>query len=192
MDELNERLIRAASKADISSVKECLRKGASVNYKGSSGNTTLHRAVVTKNTELTDLLIREGADLNLPNGLQKTPHDIADGSTKELLEQQTQLYYAVLRGDTDVVSLLIKKGANLNLQDTRDRTLLYIAVLYGYKEVIDALVKEGADLNLQNEEVNILCCFGFESFILTFVSQVLQLYILCPACIYRANVVIFM
>jgi ankyrin repeat protein len=77
-------------------------------------------------TSVVDLLIRNGADVNMA---------FADG--------RTPLCCAVESGHSDVVALLIALGANVNAE-ANGRTALKVARKRGNQGIIDLLLEHGA------------------------------------------------
>ena len=74
-------LLAAAKNGDIEAVKQHLADGADVNAKTADGTTPLHNAAVYGHTEVAELLISNGADMNaiIVSGRNqgKTPLDLA-------------------------------------------------------------------------------------------------------------------
>lgn len=104
-----------------------------------SGQTALHRAVITGNMELVKALILRWADVN-----------IAD------MYGKTALYFAAEKGFKDIVEILLNNRADVNARTTYkanaewsgylDRTPLHIASEKGYFEIAEMLVAKGADV----------------------------------------------
>ncbi|CAM1345330.1 ankyrin repeat domain-containing protein [Tenacibaculum amylolyticum] len=96
-----------------------------------SGYTPLTYAVkIGANEELLDILIRNGADVNLTNKGQKTP-----------------LMYAAKYKRNNLILYLIKKGADVNFQNKRNITALLYTVKYDNPEGFNKLLKLGANTN---------------------------------------------
>jgi ankyrin repeat protein len=122
--------------AEVKRVAEIIiAAGADVNAKtpgggwgpaGDDGLTALSEAAREGFTSVVDLLVRNGADVNLA---------FADG--------RTPLYLAAERGDADVVALLIAHGANVNAE-AKGRTALQAAMKSRDEETIVLLLKHGA------------------------------------------------
>ena len=74
-------LAKAASRGNIEAVKQHLAAGADVNAKTADGTTPLHNAAVYGHTEVAELLIANGANMNaiIVSGRNqgKTPLDLA-------------------------------------------------------------------------------------------------------------------
>jgi len=120
--ELNDVLIEAGKKGDIEAVKQHLAAGTDVNEKANDGVTPLHFAT-TK--EIAELLIDNGADVNVKHGLSG----------------ETPLHYAAYKGHKEIVELLIAKGADLNARDVDGFTPVDLAK--GHPGIADMLRKHG-------------------------------------------------
>jgi len=70
-------LVDAARKADIAAVRALVRQRVDINGPGSDGATALHWAVHNDNLELTDVLLRAGANVNAANRYGATPLSLA-------------------------------------------------------------------------------------------------------------------
>jgi hypothetical protein len=93
--------------------------------------TALIYAIVRGDTEVAQLLIGAGANLNVQDN---------DGSTP--------LHLASSEGYTEVAQLLIGAGADLNMLDNKAYTALIYAIVKGHTEVAKLLIEAGADLNV--------------------------------------------
>ena len=98
----------AAGTGNIGAVKKHLDAGVDVNASNFAGWTPLHRAAIKGHTQIIQLLIANGADVN-------AKHD-AFGTTP--------LHYAAEEGHKKIAELLITKGANVNLLDRFKKTPL--------------------------------------------------------------------
>jgi ankyrin repeat protein len=94
------------------------------------GNSALVRAVLNGRTQITEYLIKQGAQ-----------HD------------QTQLLHvAVSAGvtDRDIIPLLIDLGAQINEQNYAGQTPLTAAIAANNRVQVKLLIQNGADVNLAN------------------------------------------
>ena len=147
-----DSLHEAVEEGDTFAVRCFILRLADVNEKESvSGWTPLYRAATSSHTELAELLIRNGADVNAKDEEGETPlHEVAKC------------------GYTEVAELLIDKGADVNARDNDGWTPLHRAanpifslnvteVLgraaeKGYKEVAQLLIDKGADVNARDND----------------------------------------
>ena len=151
---------------------------------GASKEQNIWEAAASNDTNIIDLLIALGQNINAKDGGIGTPmHHAAieghDGLIKYLIEKgakinetnsigYTPLHYAAQVGNNEVVELLIGNGAKLDLRDSKMDGPLYentvggntplMHAVYGYKkDTVELLLKSGA-------EVNLLYDMGFTAF----------------------------
>ena len=99
-----------------------------------TGWTPLMWAAYKGHTDVCELLISKGADVNAKSNDGWTP-----------------LMYAALKGHKDVCELLISKGADVNAKDKDGGTPLMYAALKGHKDVCELLISKGADVNAKDK-----------------------------------------
>lgn len=136
-DLINEKVLLESIKAGA--VKVCsyiLEKGVSTNVHFEDGQTPLIKAINEKSRKIIEVLIDQGADLNLPEneGLRGTP-----------------LMYAGAWNDAGISKLLLEAGADVNAVDVNKDPALNWATYYGHVQVMKLLISEGADLNVRSK-----------------------------------------
>ncbi|MEK7434682.1 MAG: ankyrin repeat domain-containing protein, partial [Cyanobacteriota bacterium] len=99
-------------------------------FKINYGYTALMFALDKKNTEIAELLINKGADIN----------------EKDFFGN-TVLMIASEKGEKKIVQLLINKGVNVNEKNKDDYNSLILASKYGHEEIIELLLNNKAELN---------------------------------------------
>jgi ankyrin repeat protein len=100
----------AVRSGDIETVKGLLAKGADKNTGDSQfGVSPLSWAALLGQTEIAELLIRNGADVNSRN---------RDGGTA--------LHGAAFLGHADTAALLVRKGADVNATNDKGETSLFV------------------------------------------------------------------
>ena len=109
-----------------------LSSGADINAENYKGETLLHKAVSSRNTELVEFLLESGADCSIEDDEGKTP------------------FHFVLT--IEDARLLLKAGANINAQDDEDKTLLHQAASSCNVELIKFLLESGADCNIKDDD----------------------------------------
>ncbi|MBN3319285.1 TNKS1 protein, partial [Atractosteus spatula] len=124
-------LLQAAREADMAKVKKTLALEI-INFKHpQSHETALHCAVASphpKRKQVTELLLRKGANVNEKNKDFMTP-----------------LHVAAERAHNDVMEVLQKHGAKMNALDTLGQTALHRAALAGHLQTCRLLLSYGAD-----------------------------------------------
>ncbi|XP_044274873.1 poly [ADP-ribose] polymerase tankyrase-1 [Varanus komodoensis] len=124
-------LLQAAKEADLAKVKKTLALEV-INFKQpQSHETALHCAVASlhpKRKQVTELLLRKGANVNEKNKDFMTP-----------------LHVAAERAHNDVMEVLHKHGAKMNALDTLGQTALHRAALAGHLQTCRLLLSYGSD-----------------------------------------------
>jgi ankyrin repeat protein len=159
-------------------IKLLIEKGSNINIKDHEGRTPLICALLQRNIEIAEILIENGADinvkfksinkLNLPNSYGDTALIMAVSRglyeiAQKLIERgcllniqgidgDTALMNAVNNGNIVITKLLIDKNADINLQDIYGDSAIIIASFRGNIEICKVLIGKGADLELINNE----------------------------------------
>uniref|UniRef100_A0A8C7QZ31 Poly [ADP-ribose] polymerase n=1 Tax=Oncorhynchus mykiss TaxID=8022 RepID=A0A8C7QZ31_ONCMY len=124
-------LLQAAREADMAKVKKTLALEI-ISFKHPQTNeTALHCAVASphpKRKQVTELLLRKGANINEKN--------------KDFM---TALHVASERAHNDILEVLQKHGAKVNAVDTLGQTALHRAALAGHIQTCRLLLSYGAD-----------------------------------------------
>ncbi len=121
------RLIDAVKRGDRAAVSSLLTKRISASIAETDGTTALHWAVRQDDLELTDRLIRAGADVKAANRYGVTP-----------------LYLASVNGNASMLERLLKAGADANAVATEGETALMTAARSGNVEAARVLLAHGA------------------------------------------------
>uniref|UniRef100_A0A3B5QLS7 Poly [ADP-ribose] polymerase n=1 Tax=Xiphophorus maculatus TaxID=8083 RepID=A0A3B5QLS7_XIPMA len=127
-------LLQAAREADMTKAKKTLALEI-INFKHPhTHETALHCAVASphpKRKQVTELLLRKGANVNEKNKDFMTP-----------------LHVAAERAHNDIMEVLQKHGAKVNALDTLGQTALHRAALAGHLQTCRLLLGYGADATL--------------------------------------------
>ncbi len=121
--DLVNKLSNAIKNKNLSEVKRLLELGVDPNAKGA-----LHTAANRGSTEIVELLLEHGAQINRLEG-EKTPLFYACGDKNK-------------KPNIEIVQLLLEKGADPNIG-----VLLHNAARNNYVEVVVFLIEFGADVN---------------------------------------------
>ena len=141
---MNDLLFKACEEGQVDTVRELLNQGVSPNIQNEEkGKVPLH---ISKNSEVTQLLMSYGANLNITDHNGNTPLHLASFGRKFNLEKMTQL---------------LSQGANPNALNRGECTALHL-VMFAYHftinhsskelvlEAIKLLVKFNAEIDVQN------------------------------------------
>ncbi len=148
--------------------KKC---GFDVNYvfKDSSKEfMLLHFAANFGDTNVTKLLLEEGANIDIKDQNKNTPLHLAasNGHTdivKLLMEKgsdlsvvnkegNTSLHLAASNGHIDIVKFLMEKGSDLSAVNKNGDTLLHLAASNGHTDIVKLLMEKGSDLSSMNKD----------------------------------------
>lgn len=128
----NEQLITAVKSGDRVTLRSLLdSKGVDVNAQRDDGSTAISWAVYQDDEAMVDLLVRAGADINVPNDF----HNV------------TPLSLACENGNSKVVSTLLAAGADPNIARRTGETPLMTCSNSGAEEGVRALLRRGANVN---------------------------------------------
>ena len=105
-------ILVAAYDGNIEAVKQHLAAGTDVNVKDGIGVTPLHFAVLGGHKELAELLIANGADVNLRSSMVVKTEDGSDGeqAAQEIMNYKTALDRAIGGKHMEIADLLRKHG----------------------------------------------------------------------------------
>lgn len=138
--------------------------------------TPLHQACRLGYTDIVELLLTRGADVNARDRVDgsplergRTPVIMAAGGnhlgTLQALFAQgrkpdvhardrdglTALWYAVMNNSLEVVQFLHTQGAKINIADKQGTSVLTLTILHKGHDLLDFLVAKGADINMVDQ-----------------------------------------
>jgi ankyrin repeat protein len=159
-------LADAAEKMDRATIRALLKQHVDVNTPQIDGMTALHWATYQDDLEITELLVRAGANVKAANRYGVTPLSLActngNGAMIELLLKagadpnaplpggETPLMTAARTGTLASVKALLSHGANVDgKDDRRGQTALMWAAAEGHAAVVQALIDAGADFRIR-------------------------------------------
>lgn len=160
---MNE-FIEACENGNIKKVKELINQ-VDLEHRITGSDTALFKAYMSRNYEIAELLINNGANINYQNKHGVTllmMSSFSDGPLLDLLiEKGAKLDTQDTKGDTALIrsafapngnsaSRLIKAGANLNIVNNRGDTALMVASGDNNLACVDVLIKNGADISIKN------------------------------------------
>lgn len=113
-----------------------------------TGRIALSIAAETGNSQIAELLLKNGADVN------NRQYSISGKPTRPTFQQEaivlsgrTPLHWAIAKKHTDIVKLLLQHGANPNARNSAGRTVLQEACYTNHPESAELLLQSGADIN---------------------------------------------
>jgi len=129
------KLHRACHEGDLTVVGRLLAGGADVHEKDKEGNTALMHAVIPYGDKrnaasITELLLRQKADINTKNALGISP-----------------LRIAATFGDEKLTEFLLTHDADVNAIANDRATALHMAATMGHLAVVKVLISHGDDVN---------------------------------------------
>lgn len=159
----------AVQKGNISKVKKFITKIDNINkIDDSSGATALIIASFHGFTNLVKLLLKNGAEVNIPSDKKETALHGAviqrhKAIVKILLENGadvhacnkkgfTPYHAACLQPDVEILDILFQKGARTETRSSKGNTPLLDASKGGNVDTVQMLLKHGADVNAYNNE----------------------------------------
>ncbi|XP_067273558.1 ankyrin repeat and SOCS box protein 2 isoform X3 [Pseudorasbora parva] len=101
-----------------------------VAYRRYDGTTQVEPEPEENNVEISEMLVKAGAKINMPNIYGITP-----------------IFVAAQSGKVDALRMLLKNGADLNSQAADGATALYEACKNGHEDVVEFLLSQNADAN---------------------------------------------
>ena len=132
MATMTSRLLRDLSEKKIGAARRtldlCVRQGCDLNARDSEGYTAVLWAVTMNATDLLDVLIDHGADINVT-----TAH-----------QGYTPLHIACKKNHAQNCRLLLSHGAEVNVKARDYTTPLYWAVERCNEDMVESLLKAGA------------------------------------------------
>ena len=142
-----------------------------------SDDQAIHHSAERGYTEITELLLDKGADVNARGDEDKTPVLKAARSGNisclELLLNRgarvddtgtngwTSLMWAAVNNKVSHINLLLDRGADINMKDKRGQTPLYMTAWLGHLSVAELLLRRGAEVEWEGENSPILAARRF-------------------------------
>jgi len=162
-------LVDAVERGDLASVRALVGQRTDVNAARDDGLTALHAAVNADRLDITDALLKAGANASAKDRYGITPIYLAalNGSApliQRLLDAgadpntadpggETALMTAARTGAVAPIRLLLERGATVDAREPEfQQTALMIAVREDHAAAVDVLLKAGASANAQTRK----------------------------------------
>ena len=147
-----------AALGGITSIVDRLSRDLDVNAVGGRYHDALQAACVQGHSEIAQLLITRGANVNAYDGMPKTQgkwgvwkkvSTIATSKGKIFLASNygTALQAASFKGHMGIVQILLRNKADVNLQYGGYGSALISAAVGGHKDIVELLIKNGAKIS---------------------------------------------
>lgn len=161
---LQKNFVDACYNGDSQKVISYLRKGARPNSPDERGYYPLHMACQEGHFNVVNVLFKNGAKLNLKDGVGKgetalfravglghlrivnflIKNGCSVTSGRGRPDGDTPLHTACAWGRFKIAVKLVNAGARVNALDDEKQTPIYYAVTYGHSEIAAFLIKSGA------------------------------------------------
>lgn len=161
--EVNNFMFKAADKGCLTLLAQLLDNGGSVIMRQRGGETALHHAAMSGETEVAKLLLEKGADINQRDLKGSTPLYLAAESNQPamvafLLDHKadaaiegrtevTPLAAAAYNGSDKIVAALLAHGVDAKAPDRTGKAAILYAANRGFQPVVERLLKAGVDVN---------------------------------------------
>ena len=160
-------LIAAATLGNEDAVQRLLSMGADVNRQNyDTRDTAILRSIAQDHDRITQMLLYEHANLNLPNNYRQTPMGLAvekqkgvlidlflSNGVKAGLDGETLLRASAKKNLVGVIAML-KGGVNPNVSNSKGNTPLIISASLGDTAAVRELIAYRANVNAANLEGN--------------------------------------
>ena len=131
-----DSLHEAVKKRDIETVRLLIKTGADLNaWDRTDGWTPLHMAVYHGYTDIAEILVNAGANVDGKDQYNNAP-----------------LHYGALLGRKDTVRLLIDKGADVNIKGSDGIIPLHSAISKDHLETAKLLIEKGSNVNFKADD----------------------------------------
>ncbi|MGY8815308.1 MAG: ankyrin repeat domain-containing protein [Gammaproteobacteria bacterium] len=158
-------LMTCTNTGDVAGVKLLLGLGVNINAReNKGGQTALMWAVAERHPHVVDVLVNNGADVNLrskiiqeaePYIINIKPGESIWGSNypptirfQKISGDFTALHFAAQQGDITSAEILLKAGADINSSHSEHGSPLIIAMASGHEDLARFLLIQGADPNI--------------------------------------------
>ena len=140
------RFLNAVRRNDIKKVEKFLDAGFPVEWESWGGENALLIAVIAGHKDMTEMLIRRGANFARYYG-----HYLLS----ETCRQDTLMHIAAERGHKDIVELLFDHDkydrSLVNKPDSNKNTALHLAAAQGHIDIVNLLIAHGFDPTTKGE-----------------------------------------
>ncbi len=148
----NPAIHLAIAQKNLAIVKTLLKYNVKLDARDTYSQTALHDAAAAGQAEIVEVLLKAGADVNVPQLGYSLPCGSGD---EEKPSYRTPLHFAVSAGDPATLKVLLAAGAKVNAISKTGTTPLFSAVNgWQYRlergdpvSCVEAMIAAGADVN---------------------------------------------
>ena len=146
-------LHEAVLSGDAARVQALITPNLKINERDSSGVAAIHLAVLESNIELIEILINNGADVNIAVNSSRTESRFhAHLHEFTPLHIAANFHFTANLNSFEMAGLLIANGADVNQKSDDGQSPLHIAVRGGNDRLVELLIANGADVNAKDFE----------------------------------------
>jgi uncharacterized protein len=151
MENLDDQMLRAASKNDLAAVEKMVSRGANINYRDTWGNSAIFSAAWEGNTKALDLFYNLGAKISF--------------------DDANLLCNSAYNGKIDSVKWLLAHGENANFSftNTGENALHYTisktSEIADREEIVKVLIAAGTDVNKKTLVGKPTLCFMRDAYL---------------------------
>lgn len=142
---------------DVTVPQALIAKGANVNARNNWGRTPIFSAIERTEGELTDVLLQNGAEVDVRDCFGVTPREMAEKyETSDMLGGvrknvgYSALHAAAEKGNLATVKQLLAAGASVSGVDSHGETPLHKAANAGALQVAELLIQKGASVRAKD------------------------------------------
>lgn len=151
-----DNFFEAVKKAEKNKIEEFLKLGIDINSFDKNQNTALEIACLSGNLEIVDLLIKNGANVNLHGTKTIDFSDLLKDSKSKIYFKP--INYAIKSLNPDIVELLLKNNAKITIEEFGQIFFYFIEpILIFYNEypwIHKNLRANGISFNVKNEFIS--------------------------------------
>jgi len=158
---------KSVNAGELKNVESLIPQIGDVNVRNSKGKTALHIACLSGRSKMVELLLKNGANVNIidQSGKLSPLHEavmsgnklivaflLEKGAMKDVADNygNTPLHLAVKSVNTGIIKLLIISGCNVNVKTLDKITPIHLAAGIGNLEIVKELIRAGEKVDVRD------------------------------------------